>query len=225
MRCGAPHAVRTGGIRSYDPGVSSPGAQPPEPTQTGPLEEVIAAQVRELRRARNISLTELARRTGMSKGQLSKIENAQSSTSLTTIGRLADALSVPVTSLFRGVDDDREAVFTAPGEGARFVRPGELVGNLFQFRMLGSLRGENKTMEPILVTLTEPTEVFPLYQHSWTEFIYVLEGAMVYTHGKTQFEMRPGSSLIFDGEGPHGPAELLDLPVRFLSVTAYGHVR
>ena len=26
----------------------------------------------------------------------------------------------------------------------------------------------------------------------------------------------------FDGEGPHGPEELIELPARFLSVTAYG---
>jgi hypothetical protein len=33
--------------------------------------------------------------------------------------------------------------------------------------------------------------------------------------------MRPGDSLQFDGQGPHGPVELLELPTRFLSITAH----
>lgn len=32
--------------------------------------------------------------------------------------------------------------------------------------------------------------------------------------------MEPGDSLLLDGEGPHGPLELLDLPIQFLPVSA-----
>jgi hypothetical protein len=34
--------------------------------------------------------------------------------------------------------------------------------------------------------------------------------------------MTPGDSLQFDGEVAHGPLQLIGLPVRFISVTAYG---
>jgi hypothetical protein len=34
--------------------------------------------------------------------------------------------------------------------------------------------------------------------------------------------MRPGDALQLDGEGTHGPQSLVDLPIRFLSLTAYG---
>lgn len=186
------------------------------------LEEIIALRVREYRNAKGISLAELARRTGMSKAMLSKIENAQTSCSLSTLGKLAEALNVPVTALFRGVDAEREAVFVPAGHGAQIFRRGSNIGHLYQ--LLGSLRGEHKRMEPLLVTLTEASEVFPLFQHSGTEFLYMLEGVMVYGHGDTRYEMRPGDSLQFDGEGPHGPVELVELPIVFLSVTAYGTV-
>jgi hypothetical protein len=36
--------------------------------------------------------------------------------------------------------------------------------------------------------------------------------------------MRPGDALQFDGEGPHGPDALIELPIRFLSVTAFGEL-
>jgi quercetin dioxygenase-like cupin family protein/DNA-binding Xre family transcriptional regulator len=199
--------------------VTPAGAHDDAPS--GHLEDVIALRVREFRLAKGISLAELARLTGMSKAMLSKIENAQTSCSLSSLARLADALAVPVTALFRGLDAEREAVFTPAGHGAQIVRRGSNVGHLYQ--LLGSLRGEHKRLEPLLVTLTEASEVFPLFQHPGTEFLYVLEGVMVYGHGEARYEMHAGDSLVFDGEGPHGPAELVELPVRFLTVTAYPH--
>lgn len=187
----------------------------------GALEQVIAMRVREFRLGKGVSMGELARRTGISKAMLSKIENAQTSCSLSSLARLAETLEVPVTALFRGVDAEREAVYTPAGHGAQIVRRGSNVGHLYQ--LLGALRGEHKRIEPLLVTLTDASEVFPLFQHTGTEFLYMLEGVMLYGHGEARYEMRPGDSLVFDGEGTHGPLELIELPVRFLSVTAYGN--
>jgi len=193
---------------------------PVEAAQKLELEVVIGRQVREYRTAAGLSVAEMAARVGISKAMLSKIENAQTSCSLTTLGRLATGLGVPVTALFRGVDADREAVFVPAGQGARIARRGSRVGHLYE--LLGALRGPHKRMEAVLVTLTEQSEVFPLFQHPGTELLYMLEGEMVYGHGEAAYTLRPGDALQLDGEGPHGPQELVELPIRFLSVTAYG---
>ena len=190
----------------------------------GDLERAIAAQVRAYRSAAGISVAEMAERVGISKAMLSKIENAQTSCSLTTLARLAAGLEIPVTALFRGVDAEREAVFVPAGHGARIVRRGSRQGHLYE--LLGALRGPHKRMEAVLVTLTEASEVFPLFQHPGTEILYMLDGVMVYGHGESRYTMHPGDALQFDGEGAHGPEELLEVPARFLSITAYGeHVQ
>ena len=44
---------------------------------------------------------------------------------------------------------------------------------------------------------------------------------MVYGHGDSEYTMRPGDALFLDGEGLHGPQDLVRLPIRFLAVTAY----
>jgi DNA-binding XRE family transcriptional regulator len=186
----------------------------------GRLERLIADQVRRLRLAAGLTLAEMARRSGISKPMLSKIENAHTSASLTTLARLADALDVPVTALFRGADDQREAVYTPAGAGARIVARGTRVGH--DYTMLGGLRGPHKRMEAHLVTLTERSETFPLFQHPGTELLYMLEGEMVYGHGDASYTLRPGDALQLDGEGTHGPQDLVTLPIRFLSVVAYG---
>ena len=40
---------------------------------------------------------------------------------------------------------------------------------------------------------------------------------MVYRHGSHVYAMSPGDSLYFDADAPHGPEELKQLPIRFLS--------
>ena len=49
----------------------------------------------------------MAARVGISKAMMSKIENAQTSCSLSTLALLAKGFDVPVTSLFRGADVER----------------------------------------------------------------------------------------------------------------------
>src|ERR1700681_1630482 len=82
------------------------------------LERAIAAQVRALRRAAGLSVADMAARAGISKAMLSKIENAQTSCSLSTLAKLALALDVPVTALLRGADSTREAAYTEAWHGS-----------------------------------------------------------------------------------------------------------
>jgi DNA-binding XRE family transcriptional regulator/quercetin dioxygenase-like cupin family protein len=213
----SPAAAGTGGRVDHGPAAREIDATEP---REGRLERAIALQVRRLRQQAGLTLAELAVRAGVSKPMLSKIENATTSCSLTTVTRLADAFDVPVTALFRGADAAREAVFTPAGAGARIVARGTRVGH--DYTLLGALRGPHKRMEAHLVTLTEESEEFPLFQHPGTELLYMLEGEMVYGHGESAYRMRPGDALQLDGEGVHGPRRLTAVPIRFLSIVAYG---
>jgi DNA-binding XRE family transcriptional regulator len=192
---------------------------PADTAALAPLEIAIAAQVRALRRATGLSVADMAARAGISKAMLSKIENAQTSCSLSTLAKLAMALDVPVTALFRGADTGREAVYTEAGHASVIVGRGTRVGH--HYELLGALRGQHKRLEPVLVTLNNKSEPFPLFQHPGTELLYMLEGVMIYGHGETEYTLRPGDTLLLDGEGLHGPHDLVRLPIRFLAVTAY----
>jgi transcriptional regulator with XRE-family HTH domain len=183
------------------------------------LEEAIARNVRQLRLQHGLSVGDMADRIGISKAMLSKIENAQTSCSLATLARLAEGFNVPVTSLFRGADTERPASFVKAGAGIPIVRNGTQVGH--EYQLLGTLRGEHKRLECLMVTLTAKSEVYPLFQHPGTEFIYMLEGVMDYGHSRSVYRLHAGDSLQLDGEGAHGPVELVQVPIRFLSVIAF----
>ncbi|MEU4235761.1 XRE family transcriptional regulator [Actinoplanes sp. NPDC026619] len=190
-----------------------------EPVGGLDLEVAIGRNVRELRNQYGLTVAELATRIGISKAMLSKIENAQTSCSLGTLAALAGGLDVPVTSLFRGADKERPSSFVPAGGGTAIVRDGSQAGH--EYQLLGSLRGEHRRLECLQVTLTVKSETYPLFQHPGTEFIYMLEGQMDYAHGRSVHRLTPGDSLQMDGEGAHGPADLIELPIRFLSVIAF----
>jgi transcriptional regulator with XRE-family HTH domain len=180
------------------------------------LGQTIARRVREYRLQLGVTVAELAQRSGLSKGMLSKIENAQTSPSLTTLARLSEALAVPVTAFFRGLDEEGDVLHVKAGQGLEIQHKGTQTGHTY--RMLGVMRAPHDRFEPLLVTLRERTEVFPLYQHPGTELIYMLEGVMEYTYGSALYRIEPGDTLQFNGEVTHGPTDLVELPIRFMSI-------
>ena len=185
------------------------------------LETAIGREVRELRKHRNMTVADLAQATGLSVGMLSKIENGVTSSSLTTLQVLSAALGVPVTTFFRRFEERREAVHVKAGEALEIERAGTRAGH--QYNLLGHLGATSSgvVVEPYLITLTEESDVFPTFQHEGIELLYVLEGEVGYRHGEQSFHLKPGDSLFFDADAPHGPDELIKLPVRYLSVISY----
>ena len=190
-----------------------------EPVEELEFEAAIGRNVRQLRLAQALTVADMAARVGISKAMLSKIENAQTSCSLGTLALLAKGLDVPVTSLFRGADVERPAAFVKSGTGARIARAGTMKGH--EYQLLGSLRGEHRRLECLHVALSEKSQTYPLFQHPGTEFIYMLRGIMDYSHSRSVYRLHAGDSLQFDGEGAHGPVDLVKLPIKFLSVIAF----
>lgn len=185
------------------------------------LETAIGREVRACRRQQNLTVAELAEKTGLSIGMLSKIENGNTSPSLTTLQILSDALRVPITAFFQKYEETREAVLVKDGEGIEIERVGTRAGH--QYHLLGHL-GSNASgvvMEPYFITLTDKSDVFPTFQHDGIELLYMLEGSVLYRHDDKQFELNPGDSMLFDADSPHGPDKLLKLPAKFLSIICY----
>ncbi len=180
------------------------------------LEIAIGLQVRAFRRQLNMTVAELSKQAQLSPGMLSKIENGLTSPSLATLKSLSQALNVPVTSFFRKYEEERDASFVKAGEGLIIERRGSRAGH--QYQLLGHTIGKQVFVEPYLITLTEKSDVFPLFQHSGVEFLYMLEGKVVYRHGSRTYTLEPGDALFFDSDAPHGPDELITLPIRFLSI-------
>ena len=180
---------------------------------------VVGERVRDARRALGLTMAQFAEIAEISLGMVSKIEHGQTSPSLSTLTRLAHASRVPITAFFRGLDEEHDVVIVRSGERMEILHEGTREGHVYED--LGSLRGKTRIIEPMMVTLESSDEVFPLFQHEGVEFLHMLEGAMDYGYGPKNYRLEAGDTIQIHGEVAHGPVQLVELPVRFMSVKVF----
>ena len=198
--------------------------QDPHATRDGSekaLEIAIGREVHAFRKHQNITVAELAATTNLSIGMLSKIENGNTSPSLSTLQTISNALAVPLTAFFRQFEEQRAAVHVKAGTGVKIERKGTRAGH--QYNLLGHIGGNSSgvIVEPYLITLDSESDTFKTFQHSGIETIFMLEGEVDYLHGNKIYSLKQGDTLFFDADVPHGPEKLVKLPARFLSIISY----
>lgn len=195
-------------------GSSAPAELPPRS-----LEAEIGAEVRKLRKSLDLTVAELGIAAGISSGMLSKIENGAISPSLASLGALAKALNVPISRLFAETEERRDCSFVKAGQGVRIERRGTKAGH--RYDLLGhSLAGEI-AVEPYLITLKHDAVAYTNFRHAGVEFLYMLSGKVRYRHADRLYPMEPGDALFFDASARHGPEELVETPMQYLSIIIY----
>jgi transcriptional regulator with XRE-family HTH domain len=183
------------------------------------LEVSIGRRVRHLRQRLQLTATELAAEAGLSPGMLSKIENGGTSPSLSTLRALARALNVPMTSFFADFEERRDCSYVHAGQGVLIERRGTKAGH--RYELLGHSLSGDIVVEPYLITLSEDANPYTQFQHDGMEFIFMLSGRVIYRHADKLYPMGPGDALFFDAGAPHGPEELIDRPMTYLSIIIY----
>lgn len=203
--------------------VPTPPPASPDPflEENQRLGRYLGTTIRDLRQKHKLTIAEVAEQTGISRGMLSKIENAQTATSLETLVKIATALGVSMATLFRHYNPPQGgAQLVKQGEGMEVVRRGTRRGHTYH--LLAYDQGPTKRFEPFLISMDDASEVFPTFEHPGLEFIHMLEGKIEYRHGQSTYVLEPGDSLTFRGDVPHGPETLIELPIRFLAIIYYG---
>lgn len=168
------------------------------PTETNELDARIAQRLLSLRRAKGLSLVDLAALSGVSKAMISRVERADSSPTATILGRLAAGLGVTLTELL---------VAPAP-ERQRLRRRAEQP--LWRDPELGYLRRQvappdaRGAMEMVEVEMPEGACVsYPNWGGApYMQRLWMLEGALHIECGDATFELETGDSLDFSVERP-----------------------
>jgi len=197
--------------------------QPESVAVTAPLlTQALGNAIRELRQRHKLTIAQVSEQADISRGMLSKIETGQITPGLDSLSRIARALGVSMSMLFRHYDAPTgSAQHVKKGQGMEVVRRGTKSGHSYE--LLAYDQGPVKLFEPFMITMEEQSESFPTFQHPGTEFIHMIEGTLEYRHGQTVYVLEPGDTLTFEGEITHGPERLLNKPIRFLSIIIYGN--
>jgi transcriptional regulator with XRE-family HTH domain len=162
----------------------------------GTLQEVLSANLRRLRIARRLSLSELARATTMSKATLSGIENGRANPTVETLAALAAALGVSVVEL---LDEP------APGE-VRVVRAtvaGSVDGEGVERRLLETLGpGSGTEVSEVAVAARQAHELRPRAAGARAG-VYVLAGTLIAGPVERSTELAAGDYMAFPADVPH----------------------
>ena len=176
----------------------------------------IGNRVRQERRRLGVTLDDAAEAARISSAMLSRIENAHVVPSMRTLSRLSQALTIPMSEFFHGLEDDREATHVKAGQGIRVTRRGRTHGHQYEIVALPMRR--RRFIEPWMSYIPDLDEEFPFLQAEGTGFVHMLEGRMVFRCGRQAFDVEPGDSVLYDLAIPHRP-EPVEVPIRFLHIS------
>lgn len=184
------------------------------------LHNAIGREVRAFRTRHGMKVSDLAAATNLSVGMVSKIENGGISPSLSTLQAISRGLAIPITWLVSRFEAERTAVYVR-AEVLCNEAANKTSASLRQKRLgHASANASGLVVEPCLISLLQGTDIFPVCRHQGMVFLYMLQGEVIYRLGGSHYRMTAGDSLYFDAETAHGPDEIVDLPVRCLSITS-----
>jgi transcriptional regulator with XRE-family HTH domain len=166
----------------------------PDPRHGIDVQDALAANLRRLRIARRLSLSELARATSMSKATLSGIENGGANPTVGTLAALAAALRVSVVELLDELPAGEVRIVRA-GEGRFGQRDGVAQ------RPLEALAGSAELAE-IALEPRRLQELAPKAQGARAG-VYVLEGTLIAGPVERGTELGPGDYMSFPADVPH----------------------
>lgn len=166
------------------------------------IERIIGQQIRTFRSAQGFKLEELAKASGISKGLLSKIENAKVSSPISTYSTIAAALGVDFSALIQG-GKEGSCVVIRKKDRKLVSRKRTPYG--YQFESLGH-KWPNKKFSPFLLTYLPQSKDAPLpnFRFEGEEFIFVLEGELEVFYDKQCHRLSPGDCIFLDANIPHG---------------------
>jgi transcriptional regulator with XRE-family HTH domain len=157
----------------------------------------IGCRLQELRTMQGLSLRSLAEISGLNFNTLSLIENEKTSPNVSTLQQLAAALQVPITAFFETSPFYKDVVFQKFGQRPRALFPHGELEDLGGGLALGEAT-------PLLLTSDPNANSGPnAIVHTGQEFVYCLEGNMVYRVGQDEYILEPGDSLAFQAHIPH----------------------
>lgn len=180
-----------------------------------PTSQSLGADLRALRKARGLTLSEMADRLGRSVGWLSQVERDLSAPSITDLRQIGSALDVPVSMLFAHAPAPaEEAGYVVRSDARRPLGSGEagLIEELISPDLTDDFEVVHSTFLPkseITEAVTRPTQ----------EVGYLISGRLDLEISGRRFTIHPGDSFRIRGE-PFRWINPYDVPAKAVWIIA-----
>lgn len=161
--------------------------------------EAIGQRIKELRSQQDLTLEELAARSGCTPGFLSQIERNRAVPSIATLDAIAEALGTRVSDFFPHTIKTAKIVRHDQRETFQFE------GSSTIYSLL-STKFPHAAIDAFLMTMVPAREALPTDEtraHVGEEFYYVLQGVLRLWYGDTFYDLRPGDTVHFRSTRKH----------------------
>ncbi len=178
-------------------------------------EKSISENIKKLRTQKKMTLQNLAVRTGLTKGYLSKVERAHKAPPYSTLTKIAAALGIEITTLLAGDDIPRDVrLFLSRKDKRELIRETDQFAG-YDYEILAEGKA-GKNMEPFIIHA--PWEITRTYSHEGEETIYVMEGQLEFHYGDQVMVLNAGDNVYFDSVVPHVGKSLGEKKAKLLVV-------
>jgi XRE family transcriptional regulator, regulator of sulfur utilization len=176
---------------------------------------IVGARVKSLREGMDLSLRDLAERSGVSAPMLSQVERGDTSPTLAVAQKIAAGLDLTLSQLLR-LDENRHVVVVRGGEGRTRRRRGHKVEELTP--PLPGQRADVSLHTLVPGAATGAPDDPPVHEPGSRETTVVIEGTTELFIDGRRHELKEGDSVTFDADLPHhfennGEADALLLAV------------
>ena len=178
------------------------------------MENLIGVKIKNLRKERKLTLSQIADRTNLSISFLSQVERSKSSITLESLKKISEALGVNPSYFFS--ESNRKATTTIMRN--IISDNNNLQNNFFYKDLIGNI--ENPQFHPILVLLNPGANKEESYSHTGQEFLYVLEGKLTILIDKEEHVLNPFDCIFLDSSTPHNWINKTDSVVKFLCISS-----
>ena len=160
----------------------------------------VGQRLRTLRKEHDWTLAEVAQKTGISVGTLSKLENGRTQLNFTSVNKLAEGLGLRVTDLTNPrTSATGMRSITIGGQGTVFRTPD------IDYEVLCSdVANQHQGYLKAVVKAREFDPRLPWHRHRGQEFLYVLSGRLeLHTELYEPLILKAGDSILFDSSIGH----------------------
>lgn len=181
----------------------------------------VGVRVRALREGMDLSLRDLAERSGVSAPMLSQVESGETSPTLQIAARIASGLDLSLSQLLRLDEGDPVAIVRA-GEGLQ--GGSRRRGHTYEV-LTPALPGQRAEVSAHTLapgTATGGPGDPPMHEPGSRETAYVLDGTVVLVVDGQRHELRSGDAVTFDADLPHHFENPTDADARMVAVVAAG---
>src|SRR5215218_3154765 len=182
-------------------------------------EDTLGIRVKSLREAMDLSLRDLADRSGVSAPMLSQVERGDTSPTLAVAQKIAAGLDLTLSQLLR-LDEDRHVVVVRAGEGRSRRRRGHRTEELTP--PLPGQRADVSVHTLAPGSATGGPDDPPLHEPGSRETSVVLEGEVELFIDGQRHELSEGDSVTFDADLPHHFENNGSAETRFIAIVAAG---